>query len=158
VIRTILEFHQDEESDWVADLSCLHGQHVRHRPPFNDRAWVETAGGRASRVGTEIDCPLCDRAELPDMLRHVRTAGPFDAETLPRGLRQTHRVGESTWGLLRVIEGSVRFSMETDPPIEVQLDAGAQQPIPPMVPHRLTLDGPVVLTVDFLVRDGDGRD
>jgi tellurite methyltransferase len=66
VNRAIDGFHQDEEGDWVAELSCGHGQHVRHRPPFWDREWVTTVQGRAERIGTELDCPLCDRLELPD--------------------------------------------------------------------------------------------
>src|SRR5215212_3917235 len=69
VIRTIDGFHQDAEGDWVADLVCLHSQHVRHRPPFFDRPWVTSAAGRAERIGTALDCPLCDRAELPADLR-----------------------------------------------------------------------------------------
>lgn len=109
-----------------------------------------TAAGRAARIGSEIECPLCDRAEMPQGLRTVRTAGPFDAGTLPNGLRKIHHVAEGTWGLLRAIEGSVGFSMATEPPIAVRLNAGDTQPIPPRVAHRLTVDGPVVLTVDFL--------
>ena len=31
--QAILGFHLDEENDWVADLACGHGQHVRHNPP-----------------------------------------------------------------------------------------------------------------------------
>jgi tellurite methyltransferase len=65
VRRTIAGFHQDDEGDWVAELSCLHNQHVRHRPPFQDRPWVMTEAGRASHIGTGIDCPLCDRSEPP---------------------------------------------------------------------------------------------
>ena len=60
MIQTIVGFHQDTEGDWVAELSCQHNQHVRHRPPFLERAWVTTEEGRASRIGTEIQCPLCD--------------------------------------------------------------------------------------------------
>jgi hypothetical protein len=66
MIRTIEDFHQDDEGDWVAELSCLHTQHVRHRPPFWNRPWVTTEAGRRSRIGAELDCPLCDRAEPPD--------------------------------------------------------------------------------------------
>jgi hypothetical protein len=66
VIRTIEGFHRDDEGHWVAELSCLHRQHVRHQPPFQDRAWTQTEAGRASRVGTDIDCPLCDRADGPE--------------------------------------------------------------------------------------------
>ncbi|HLF40975.1 MAG TPA: DUF3565 domain-containing protein, partial [Acidimicrobiia bacterium] len=97
MIRTITGFHQDEEGDWVAELSCLHNQHVRHRPPFFDRPWAEAESGRAGAVGADIECPLCDRAELPDGLELVRTAGPFDDVTLPAGLRRAHLVADGVW-------------------------------------------------------------
>lgn len=59
--RLITGFHQDGEGDWVAHLDCGHAQHVRHRPPFQLRPWVTTEAGRAGRLGSELDCPLCDR-------------------------------------------------------------------------------------------------
>lgn len=150
--RTILGFHADDDGDWVAQLSCWHNQHVRHQPPFQDRNWVLDESGRASRIGAELNCPLCDRAELPEGLRLVRTAGPFDSDTLPSGLRKEHRVAEGTWGRLRVHSGSVWFSMALDPPLDVLMGTGGRQPIPPGVPHVLRVDGPVLLTVEFLVR------
>lgn len=58
-------FHQDEEGDWVAHLSCGHTQHVRHRPPFQERPWVVEEEGRRSRIGARLECPLCDRVEPP---------------------------------------------------------------------------------------------
>ena len=150
--RTIVGFHQDEEGDWVAELSCLHGQHVRHRPPLWPREWATTEVGRAEHVGSSLDCPLCDRLELPDGLQLARTAGPFDADTLPAGLRRAHLVADRTWGLLRVLDGTVTFEIETEPPLRLTLRAGDEQPIPPGVPHQLQVDGPVHLAVDFLVR------
>lgn len=58
-------FEQDEVGDWVALLECGHRQHVRHRPPWQERAWVETAEGRQSRLGEPLECVECDReAEL----------------------------------------------------------------------------------------------
>ena len=80
-----------------------------------------------------------------------RTAGPFDATTLPAGLRRAHRVADGVWGRLRVIEGSAGLRLETDPPIDVRLAAGDSQAIPPGVPHAVSVDGPVSLVVDFLV-------
>lgn len=68
MIRTISGFRQDEAGDWVAELNCLHRQHVRHQPPFQDRAWVNDDAARQARVGTPIECPLCDQAEIPDDL------------------------------------------------------------------------------------------
>jgi hypothetical protein len=58
--QRIAGFRLDDAGDWVAELDCGHRQHVRHRPPFQLRAWVLDEAGRASRVGTPIDCPLCD--------------------------------------------------------------------------------------------------
>ena len=36
----LLGFHQDEDGHWVAELSCGHTQHLRHQPPWQNRAWV----------------------------------------------------------------------------------------------------------------------
>jgi tellurite methyltransferase len=152
MIRTITGFHTDDAGDWVAELSCLHGQHVRHRPPFFDRAWTQTPEGRESKLGADLDCPLCDRAELPEGLSLARTAGPFDESSLPAGLRRTHRVADATWGVLRVVEGVVGIAIETDPRIERMVHAGEQQPIPPAVPHLLTVERAFVVAVDFYVR------
>ena len=96
MIRTIDEFHQDDVGDWVAELSCLHNQHVRHRPAFQERPWVVSAAGRSEHVGAQLECRLCDRLELPSGLEIRRTAGPFDAETLPPALQRAHLVADRT--------------------------------------------------------------
>jgi hypothetical protein len=62
--RAIVGFAQDDEGAWVARLACGHGQHVRHEPPWQVRAWVTTPEGRASRLGTTLRCMRCrDAAE-----------------------------------------------------------------------------------------------
>jgi hypothetical protein len=68
VKRKITGFHQDAESDWVAELVCGHNQHVRHRPPWTLRPWVVTPEGRNSMIGTELDCKKCDVGAPPDRL------------------------------------------------------------------------------------------
>jgi hypothetical protein len=151
VQRRIVGFHQDEAGDWVAGLSCLHRQHVRHRPPFQNRPWALDEDERSRRVGTVLDCPLCDRAEMPAGLEVVRTAGPFDNESLPPGLRGAHSVADGRWALLRAVRGSVDLALEVSPPSHRHLDAGDQQPIPPGVPHRVTLSDAGVIEIDFLV-------
>src|SRR5690349_18956952 len=60
--QPIIGFHQDDEGHWVAELRCGHGQHVRHDPPWQVRPWVTTPEGRASRLGVELNCVLCDQA------------------------------------------------------------------------------------------------
>ncbi len=63
--RTIVDYYKDENKDWVAELDCCHGQHVRHKPPFINRPWVEQQAGRDAMLGEELNCVRCDRLEWP---------------------------------------------------------------------------------------------
>ncbi|HSB39953.1 MAG TPA: DUF3565 domain-containing protein [Gaiellaceae bacterium] len=65
VQRAIVGFHVDAEGEWVAELACGHRQHVRHRPPFFPRPWILEAEGRRQRIGTPLDCRLCDQSAPP---------------------------------------------------------------------------------------------
>ena len=47
------------------------------------------------------------------------------------------------WGRLRVLDGSVGFTMATNPPMTAEPAAGDARPIPPIVTHALRVDGPV---------------
>ncbi len=58
--QPIIDFHQDEVGDWVADLACGHTQHVRHNPPFSNRPWVLTPEGRQQFLGFVLNCKWCD--------------------------------------------------------------------------------------------------
>ena len=59
VLRKIVAFHIDDEGNWVADLECGHGQHVRHDPPWQLRPWVLTPDGRAKFIGVQLPCRKC---------------------------------------------------------------------------------------------------
>jgi hypothetical protein len=59
VQRNITSFHQDEHGHWVAELSCGHGLHMRHDPPWLVREWVLTEEGRQSFIGRVVDCKKC---------------------------------------------------------------------------------------------------
>jgi hypothetical protein len=153
--RAIVGFYQDDVGDWVAELACRHGQHVRHRPPFDERGWILDAAQRAARIGTDLECPLCDRAELPEGLQLARTAGPFDPDTMPPGLRRTHTVAAGRWGRLRVVRGRASIQLEVDPPISRRLGVGDEQPIPPEVPHLVSVEEDGAVEIDFLVPPGE---
>jgi hypothetical protein len=58
--RSIVGYHLDDHGHWVAELVCGHNQHVRHEPPFMNREWTTTKEGRDSRLGTLLECKLCD--------------------------------------------------------------------------------------------------
>jgi tellurite resistance-related uncharacterized protein len=150
VERAITGYHRDVEGDWVADLSCGHGQHVRHRPPFQLRAWVLEAEGRRAKLGTLLACPLCDRAELPDGLRLVRSSPEWDEQSMPVGLRRAHRIAGGTWGRVVVRHGKLRFVAATEPELDVVLGPGSTQAIPPDVVHDVHPLGQVRFSIDFL--------
>lgn len=73
--QRIVGFHQDEEGDWVADLACGHGQHVRHQPPFRSRPWVLDAEGRQGRLGQELNCKKCEEPGPPGGQATLQGAG-----------------------------------------------------------------------------------
>ncbi|WP_420467814.1 DUF3565 domain-containing protein [Panacagrimonas sp.] len=64
--RKIVEFHQDAESHWVAQLECGHNQHVRHSPPWFNRPWVTTVEGRNNALGEKLSCVKCAERAPPD--------------------------------------------------------------------------------------------
>jgi tellurite resistance-related uncharacterized protein len=143
-------FRRDDDGEWVAELSCLHAQHIRHRPPFSDAPWIEDDDERSRRVGEPLDCPLCDRAELPDGLHPTRTTATWDASTMPAALRRAHRVAAGTWGLVEVDAGEVRFVAATDPPTDVLVTTARSQPIPPELDHHVEPDEDARFHVTFL--------
>ena len=55
-------YHRDEIGDWVAELECGHGQHVRHDPPWQVREWVTTEAGRQANLGAVLYCVRCVEA------------------------------------------------------------------------------------------------
>lgn len=58
--QKIIDFHLDENQDWVADLACGHTQHVRHNPPWQNRPWVCRPETRQQAIGMELECVLCE--------------------------------------------------------------------------------------------------
>jgi hypothetical protein len=68
--RRIVGFHTDEEGQWVADLECGHGQHVRHDPPWQVRPWVLAEEGRARFIGTTLDCVKCEMSDRRISFEH----------------------------------------------------------------------------------------
>lgn len=62
--QPIVGYHLDDVGDWVADLACGHGQHVRHQPPFFSRPWVLTPEGRERQLGQLLFCKRCQEPDV----------------------------------------------------------------------------------------------
>ena len=147
--RPIVDFHRDAAGDWVADLGCGHRQHVRHKPPFIVRPWVEDAAGREAHLGTILDCVRCDRMEWPDSLIAYARTREFDQDTVPRGLVSSHTTRAGAWARIHVLEGTLLYQVE--PPVDrcVRLDGPATGIVVPEVPHHVKPQGPVRFFVEF---------
>lgn len=142
-------FHQDQQADWVAELSCGHGQHVRHQPPFTLRPWVTTPEGRGSRLGQPLDCVRCDRLELPEDFVSYRTTPTFTADTVPPGLLSEHTTKPGVWGKLEVQSGALAFVFTGESERRRIIGAGEHTFIPPEAKHRVEVIGPVVFALSF---------
>lgn len=143
---TITGFHQDTDGDWIAELACGHGQHMRHRPPWTVRAWVTTPEGRSEKTGAAIDCLVCDRIEMPpDAVEYKRTA-TFTKETLPAALRAKHRTKPGTWARIVVESGELDYHVRGR---VHRLAAGRPGLVEPEVPHHVVPLGTVRLHVEF---------
>ncbi|WP_090239655.1 DUF3565 domain-containing protein [Pseudomonas guineae] len=59
-LARVLDFRQDEHGDWLAVLSCGHTQHLRHQPPWQNRAWVLDATQRNAQRGKPFRCGWCE--------------------------------------------------------------------------------------------------
>jgi tellurite methyltransferase len=150
---SIRGFHQDAEGDWVAELACGHGQHVRHRPPWQVRPWVTSEAGRSERLGTAIECPLCQMPSLPPDVHAYRRTATFTEATTPAGLLRDHSTKPGTWARIVVEEGTLGYRLEC-PSTAFVLTPTNEGVIPPVVPHQVQLLGPVRFYIEFLKPDG----
>ncbi len=90
------------------------------------------------------------RPALPEGVASYRRIGPFDAQTLPAGLRAEHRLKPDVWALLSVRRGSLRFVWDDGRADSVEtLVAGDEIAVPPEVLHHVEADGDFEIEIDF---------
>ncbi len=133
----IVGFHQDAEAHWVADLACGHTQHVRHKPPQELRPWVLTEEGRSAKLGVMLPCPACRMPKLPPGLVEYKRTAELDADSVPAGLKKTHRLKPEVWGELVVLAGHVVYVLEAEGDATVVLREGLNGVIAPASPHHV---------------------
>ncbi len=148
--RAITGFHRDARADWVAELECGHGQHVRHEPPLVERPWTETGEGRRQKLGEALDCVLCDRRQVPSGHAPYRRTPAFTAETTPRALRSQHSTRAGVWARICVLSGALRLRLHAPFHEELHLTPGEVGIALPGVEHEVEPEGEVEFYVEFL--------
>lgn len=99
---------------------------------------------------------LVDRANHFRTLPAAVTNGPapykstpvFDADSLPAGLRREHRTKVGVWGVIRVLEGRLRYRV-INPASETILDPDHPGLVLPDQPHLVEPLGTMRMQVDF---------
>ena len=148
--RRIVSFHQDSESQWIAELSCGHWRHTRHDPPLSDRPWVLTSEGRQARIGLELDCIQCDQKTIPLGYEPYRRTPVFDQETVPKGLLEHHTTKPGIWARIHVTRGSLEYYVHAPFDSVEQLSPLSPGIVIPEVEHHVATRGPVSFFVEFL--------
>jgi tellurite methyltransferase len=145
----MLGFHRDAEEQWVVELSCGHQQHMRHAPPFTLRPWVLSDEGRAARLGQLLECPLCDRRELPRGYAAYKRTPVFTQANIPEGLRRNHETKRGVWGLIHVVSGELEYVLEDAVGTRQVVRAGEPAVVLPELAHRVAPLGDVEFFVEF---------
>lgn len=74
---------------------------------------------------------------LPPGLEAYSRSGDFTPETLPAKFRQFHATKAGVWGVIHVIDGTLRYHLEAPRTGEVVATAGETVVIEPAVQHRV---------------------
>lgn len=85
-------------------------------------------------------------------LKPYKRTPVFDEITLPAGLRKDHRTKEGVWGIIRILEGQVRYEV-IDPPAETILDPKNPGLVLPNQLHLVEPLGPMKMQVEFYESD-----
>ena len=90
-------------------------------------------------------------AALPAGLRPYQRTPIFTEDTIPAGLRRRHSTKPGVWGVIRVIEGRLRYRVLV-PPAESILDPDHPGIAEPTQPHEVEPMGAVRFFIEFHAR------
>jgi len=147
--RKIIGYHLDEEQDWVAELDCYHGQHVRHKPPFFNRPWVITESGRNSQLASLLNCVRCDALEFPEGLSAYKKTPEFSQDSIPKGLLKQHSTKEGVWAIIHVLSGTLLYYPHDTNAQCIPLSKDDKGIIPPNKYHSVAAKSDVIFYVEF---------
>lgn len=152
--------------------------HLKHpdriRPEMFERwlaIWGETTDERlsppaaaaiqakAARIGQSLSMALHYRPERhapsaapaasePEPSKPYRATPVFTQDTLPPALRSAHSTKAGVWGVIRVLEGQLRYRIETDDEDQL-LTPGVVGLVKPQERHHVEPIGQIRMQVEF---------
>lgn len=110
---------------------------------------------KAARIGQSLDMALHYRpdqatrtAPATEKSEPYRRTPIFTNQTLPPGLRAAHSTKAGVWGVIRVLEGCVRYKVEAQGEA-VLLSPGVPGFVLPQQPHHVEPIGEIRMQVEF---------
>jgi tellurite resistance-related uncharacterized protein len=141
-----------EGSDRQLQLAREMAAYISPRPGFTHHPLTVQAGAHmVDIVDRAIHYRSVDpvmTAAAPTPAKPYKSTAVFDETTLPAGLRREHRTKAGSWGVIRVLEGRLRYQV-LDPSSEVILEPGRPGLILPEQPHLVEPLGPIRMQVEF---------
>jgi tellurite resistance-related uncharacterized protein len=115
---------------------------------------------KAARIAQSLDAAIHFRLSKAEALKvetaeaerpvstPYRSTPVFDEQTLPQALRQAHTTKAGVWGVIRVLEGCVRYRVEAHDH-DIILSPGTPGLVRPQEPHHVEPVGPMRMQVEF---------
>ncbi len=141
-----------EGSDRQLELAREMAAYISPRPGFTHHPLTtQAAAHMVDLVDRGIHYrsvdPVMTAAE-PTPAKPYKSTPVFDEVSLPAGLRREHRTKAGSWGVIRVLEGRLRYQV-LDPSSEVILEPRRPGLILPEQPHLVEPLGPIRMQVEF---------
>ncbi|MDX8337300.1 DUF1971 domain-containing protein [Candidatus Cetobacterium colombiensis] len=95
------------------------------------------------------DNPIYDKNHLSDNLKKLNETPVMNEKTIFPDILKAHKLPEGKFGLLRVLSGKVNFVWEENPEVIYTVDSDHPLVIFPEKHHRVILNGPAELKVEF---------
>ena len=133
-----------EATDRQLDLAREMAGYISPRPGFTQHPLTIHA---ASQMIGLVERAGQFRQPPPAAAPYKRTP-IFDENSLPAGLRREHRTKPGVWGVIRVLDGRLRYVV-MEPASEVILQPGHPGLVLPDQPHLVEPLGPMRMQVEF---------
>lgn len=89
-------------------------------------------------------------AKLLAELEQYKRTPEFNIENVPKALLSTHTTKAGVWGLIRVLNGSLRYHIDAQPFGSLDILAGGATLIKPETPHHVEfLENSTVFFIEF---------
>lgn len=103
---------------------------------------------KAATIAESLQLGLFFRLEPGAPPQPYKVTAEWDEASLPLAIRSRHNTKPGTWGLLRVLQGTVDLVFE-DPARRVHVTADEPAEIPPQAWHHVEVTGPMRMQVEF---------